>query len=145
MEYRNANPHTSADIAAQEAAIDAIRDEMAANAKDGAIGVVGQFLTVLLRMQPEHSPLITAEGKSIKGAMEAMKSTAAKHKSGSWAALDFQTGIQIVLEYYGFPELNAGTINSIMLSAAGLAPDPAPAAKPADEFDIDALLAGLEG
>ena len=139
-----ANPNTSA---AFEAAVDAIRDEMAANPKDGAIDIIGNFLSALLRLNPQHADKIIAEKKSIKGAMGAMKNEAAKHKSGSWGCVDFYTGMKIVLEYYGLPAMETSEINSIMNSIMEQSAAPAPKSAPApkDEFDIDALLADLEG
>lgn len=145
----NMNPRTSADMNAYEKAVDSIRDQMAANPKDGAIDIVGNFLTELLRLNPHHAPLILAEGKTIKGAMEEMKKEAAKHKSGSWAALDFYTGTRVVLKYYGLPDMEPCEINSVIngLMEHTTAPvsKPVQAPAPADEFDIDSLLADLEG
>lgn len=82
-----------------EQAVDKIRDELAANAKDGAIEIVGEFLTALLNMHPEYAEKIMAGKKTVRGAMEAMKTEAAKHKNGGWACLDFYNGIQCVLKY----------------------------------------------
>ena len=140
----NTNPSTSA---AFEAAVDKIRDEMAANPKDGAIDIIGNFLSELLRLNPHQANKITADKKSIKGAMEAMKREAAKNKSGSWGCVDFYTGMKIVLEYYDLPAMEISEINAIfngrMEQSAAPAPKSAPSTK--DEFDIDALLADLEG
>lgn len=139
-----ANPSTSAVF---ETVIDAIRDEMAANPKDGAIDIIGNFLCGLLRLNPQHAEKITAEKKSIKGAMRAMKNEAAKNKSGGWGCVDFYTGMKIVLKYYELPEMETSEINSVMngLMEQSTAPAarPAPAAK--DDFDIDDLLENLEG
>ena len=138
------NPNTSA---AFEAAIDKIRDEMAANPKDGAIDIIGNFLCELLRLNPEHAQLMLDEKKSIKGAMGEMEKEAAKNKSGSWGCVDFYTGIKIVLKYFDMPEMETGEIisitNSLMEQAAAPAKKIAPA--PKDDFDIDDLLAELEG
>ena len=142
------NTQTSA---VYEAAIDAIRDEMASNTQDVSIGVVGEFMTRMLMQRPEIADTIMAEGKSLKGAMGAMKEYAQKHRTGSYAAVDFFTGIGIVIEYYGIEKLSNSEIMTIGFSAIGMdAPQEpeAPArktAKDSDEFDIDALLDGLEG
>lgn len=131
-----------------EQATDKLRDEMAANTKDGAIEVIGEFLTVLIRTDPECAEKIMAEKKTIKGAMEAMKAEAAKHKNGSWACLDFCSGIRVVLKYFGLPEMQDCQILAMMNQAAGAigAPEAKPEQRPdptanADKsFDLDALL-----
>lgn len=128
-------------------AIDKIRDEMAAHAKDKAIEIVGEFLSTLLGMHPEYAEQILEGKKTIKGAMEAMRTEAAKHKNGSWACMDFISGIRCVLKYFNLPDMQDCQIMAVMNTAAA-APQPEvkpePAKKP-DELDIDALLAELEG
>lgn len=133
-----------------EQVIDKLRDEMAANAKDGAIEVIGEFLTALIRANPEHAEKIMEEKKTIKGAMEAMKTEAAKHKNDNVACLDFCAGIRVVLEYYGLPAMHNCQMLAVMEQAAGAISTPTPEekhkpAKPepvrnTDEFDLDALL-----
>lgn len=145
------NPNTSAVFTA---AMDSIRDEMAKNAKDGAIGIVGEFMTALLNDRPEIAEKITAKNKSLSGAMKAISEEARKHKTGNYAALDFNTGLNVVLEYFDIPKLEPAQIMNIAFSIAGAQGEPpaqpAPVrrkAKPevADALDIDALLDGLEG
>ena len=126
-----------------EQAIDKLRDEMAANAKDAAMGIVGEFMTALLDAKPEYAEKIMAEKKTIKGAMEAMKAKAEKNKHGSWASMDFFSGIKCVLKYYGLPDMQNCQIMAMMNAAAQ--PEPQPEIKPepaprADSFDLDALL-----
>lgn len=127
-------------------AIDKIRDEMAANAKDGAISITGEFLTMLLQAQPEYADKIMADKKTIKGAMAVMRDEAAKHKSGNYACIDYFTGIRCVLAYYGLPEMQNCQI--MALSTAAIIPAAPevtqPTVKADDDLDIDALLAELE-
>lgn len=125
-------------------AMDAIRDAMAHDAEDGAIQMVGQVLTELLRLRPEIAPQLAAEGKSLKGALEAMKKEAEKHRRGSWACLDGMEGMRIALDYYGisedgledaaqralFPKLH-GNDETLKMEATE------------DALDIDALLGRL--
>lgn len=126
-----------------EQAIDKIRDEMAANAKDGAMSVTGEFLTMLLQAQPEYADKIMADKKTIKGAMAAMRDEAAKHKNGNYACIDYFTGIRCVLAYYGLPEMQNCQI--MALTTAAIVPEVTqPTVKADDDLDIDALLAGLE-
>lgn len=127
-----------------EAATDKIRDEMAANAKDTAILVIGEFMTNLLAEKPETAEKIMAEGKSLKGAMSDMSDYGRKHKSGNYAAVDYFTGIGIVLEHFGIEKLSSMDIMRIGYRAGAVpeAPTQEPARKKhsADELDIDALL-----
>lgn len=126
------------------AATDKIRDEMAANAKDAAISVIGEFMTNLLMEKPETAENIMAEGKGLKGAMTAMSDYARKHKSGNYAAVDFFTGIGIVLEYFGVEKLSNTDIMRVGYRGGAIpeapAPEPAKKETAADELDIDALL-----
>lgn len=123
--------------------MDAIRDEMANAAEDGAIQMIGNILTELLRKRPEIAPRLAAQGKSLKGAMEAMKAEAQKHKHGSWACLDGMSGMRIVLGYYGIDEdgLEEAARKVMFDDARSCAAAPAP--KAADALDIDALLGRL--
>lgn len=63
----NTKPHTSADF---NIAMDLIRDEMAANASDGPIQMIGGILTSLLQRHPELADKLSAEGKGLKKAMD---------------------------------------------------------------------------
>lgn len=135
------NTHTSAVF---EAATDKIRDEMADNAKDAAISVIGEFLTSMLMEKPETAEKIMAEGKSLKGAMAAMSDYARKNKSGNHAAVDYFTGIGIVLEHFGIEKLSNTDIMRIGYRTGAVpdapAQEPAPKKPSADDLDIDALL-----
>lgn len=134
-----ANARTSAG----DRAMDAVRDEMARAAQDGAIQMIGNILTELLRMRPEIAPQLAAEGKSLKGALEEMKKEAAKHRQGSWACLDGMTGARIALEYYGIHAdgLEDAVRHALAPEARSCAAEHRP--QTADALDIDALLGRL--
>lgn len=73
-------------------ATDALRDEMAANAADASIQLVGNVMTQLLRRKPEIAEKIVPESKGIKKAMEAMKKEASKHKKEEIASRQVRIG-----------------------------------------------------
>ena len=146
----NMNPHTSA---VYQQAHDTIRDEMAKHAKDGAISILGEFFTELLAQRPEIAEKLIADKKSLHGGMEAMKAYASKYKNGSWAAVDFFTGINIVLEYYGLEKMEPCQIMAVAMRAGNMpeiVPETevygkvcTPSTATADATDIDALFAEL--
>lgn len=111
-----------------ERAIDRIRDEMAVAAKDRNVQYVGEQLTRHIMTHRGDAPKFYAEGKTIAGAMKKLEDYARQHKNGSMACVDPETGMRIILEYYGVKAGGAQT------------PSPKPAASIADELDLDALL-----
>lgn len=123
-----------------EQAIDKLRDEMAANAKDENIEHIGEFMTALLRNRPEYAGEILKD-KTIKGAYKAMEAVAKAEKKRSMGPYE---GFGIVLKYYGLPDMTKRQIWDLVLFETERE-EPERAAKPeptrhADEFDLDALL-----
>lgn len=121
--------------------MDKLRDEMA---KDNScyVRVVGEYLTNYLLYHPEAEAAILAEGKTIKGSLDAMRKEASKQKSGNVAVLDDETGFRIVREYFGIMDGSAAAGTS---SAPAGAPSPEgkaveSAATEPDPFDLDALM-----
>ena len=113
-------------------AMDAIRDEMAANPKDFGIQGVGEVMTALIRERPEIAQAVTAKGKTLKGAYQALYEYANKNKGGSNCYYMGPGKTQELLAgYYGF-------------DAAGQAEAPVNPHTSADTKDDD-LLALLEG
>lgn len=110
--------------------IDIVRDGMA---KDGgrAIKVLGDLLTEWLLARPEHAEL-DAGGKTLSGAMEAIKD-AARKQGGSWGVVDDQEGLRIALSYLGVNMDKVGT-------SAPVAADAACAGQTNSALDLDALL-----
>lgn len=138
-------------------AMDKLRDEMAENAGNRYVQVVGEYLTDYLLDHPEAEAAILADGKSIKGSLSAMEAEARKVKVGSVAVLDDQTAFGIVRGYFGivegerretssapasggtFPrgEGTGETAEDVIKKAENVAetqPDPV------DPFDLDALM-----
>ena len=122
-----AKPQAAADY---DRAVDRIRDEMA---KDGSryAQVVGDYLTGWLQSHPEGAWAILAEGRTIKGSLDAMKEAARKVSSGGVGILDDETAFGIVLEYYG---LGGGKPAAARTESAAAEPD---------GLSLDALLAGV--
>ena len=107
-----------------ERAIDAIRDEMAAKAKDLNVQYVGEQLTRHIMAHPADAGKFYAPGKTISGALKALEDYARQHRCGMMACVDPDTGMRIILEYYGVQAVEA----------------PKPARPVPDELDLDALL-----
>lgn len=113
-----------------ERAIDAIRDEMAGKAKDMNVQYIGEQLTKHIMAHPADAPLFYAEGKNIAGALAKLEGYARQHRNGSKACIDPDTGMRIILEYYGVQVGKAAQPTRL-------------GAKAADDLDLDALLGGL--
>lgn len=105
-------------------AMDKIRDEMA-KGKGAYVRVIGEFLTDWLLKHPEDGEKIMADGKTIKGSLEAMRVYAQNHKEGNVAVVDDETAFGIVLEYFGIKK--------------GAKPEQ-PHTSADDDFDLDALM-----
>lgn len=124
-----------------EGMIDRIRDEMAANAGDNMVQMIGEHLTAYLQKHPETE---LKKGASIKGAVNDMMVKAKKHAVNGMAALCFTSGMETVYEHMGLPwdKEECMRVQFSLYDAA--APLPA-SAKPdpqahADEFDLDMLM-----
>lgn len=103
-----------------------IRDEMAENAKNTYVQVVGDFLLEHLQQHPEAAEKILANGKSIKGSLNAMKEEARKHQVDGCGVLTDEEGYAVVLRYFGIDTT----------ATKPEAPEPA-SAKRGIEFDVD--------
>jgi len=85
-----------------EAAINKIRAEITANANNGYVNVIGEFLLQHLTVNPQSAEKILAEDKTIIKSLEAMRKEAEKKKVGNCAVLTDAEGFTVVLEYFGF-------------------------------------------
>lgn len=146
-------------------AIDKIRDEMAKKGSGRYVQVVGEYLTDYLQAHPEAAGAILAEGKTIKGSLDAMRQEAQKHREGNVAVLDDAAAFSVVLKYFGIKgEATAAAGTSSAPAGApspeGKAMETADAKKPSpsgeggatapgevvpqpDPFDLDALMGVL--
>ena len=160
-------PQTSAETEKTYAsAMDKIRDEMAAS-KDGQIQLLGEGLTAMLQLHTEWEQAILKKGKTIQGALEAVR----KNATGGCSA-PIQT-TKSLCGYYGIECKNPHVLalevavammggGRIPLSAMPAAPiergdeaagtssvSPSASHLPlkgkaeADPFDLDALIGAL--
>lgn len=90
-----------------------LRAEMAANAGNPYVQLVGKYLLDLLTTQPEAAEALTAEDKSILGSFAAMEAEARKKKTGNMAMLTPDKGYAIVRSYFGIPERKAPEVISL--------------------------------
>lgn len=138
--------------------MDKLRDEMAGT-KDEKIRLLGEGLTAMLQLHPEWEANISASGKSIAGALGAVK------KNAVGGCSDPVRTTKSLIEYYGIPcedprrlalEVTAGMMGgdedggtTSSGTAQGAVP-PSPkgegfgeAPDPVDLFDLDALMGGV--
>ena len=112
-----------------EQAIDKIRDEMASSAKDLNVQYIGEQLTKHIMAHPADAPKIYEGGKTIEGALKKLEEYARQHRNGSMACIDPETGMRIVLGYYGV------TADEQRPTAVARHP-----MMVSDDLDLDALL-----
>ena len=134
-------------------AVDKLRDEMAK--ADGQLRYLGEGMTVLLQLRPECEAAILEKGKTLSGALSAIRSAA---KGGVADPIASTTAI---CGYYGIPcpdpralalEINRALIGEVRgedegkgkrekgKGMAGEYEADADATADADLFDLDALL-----
>ncbi len=131
-----------------ERAIDKIRDEMA-NSKQGYVQMVGEALTEYLQQHPEAEEKLLQKDKTIEGAVKAVEAEARKNQKGNVGVVDPVKGYEIIMGYFGIDAKVSLSIGEA--AAAGTSPAPAGAPspkgrteeKPADPFDLDALIGAM--
>lgn len=133
----NRKPQTRADL-------DGLRDEMAAHPDDAMLCTVGEILTVYASDRPALAQMLTAEGKSLQGAIAAMRQAAMKKRKGEdCVALSMTEGMDAVLSYYGLPHDARGILRAALTLADGM-PEAVAAAPSRSRatagLDLDTLL-----
>lgn len=123
--------------------MDRIRDEMAKNAGNSMIQVIGDHLTAYLQLRPGTT---LKEGATIEGAIKRM-SAARKTAKGNMGALDFLEGMKIVYEEFGLEWSKQACMQAQMSAYDCMVAEMPVQTKtetqaPADEFDLDAFLGG---
>lgn len=107
-----------------------IEAEMAANAANPAIHLIGKMLLQHLRTNPGAASAILAKDKTLKGSYDAMRDEARKHHNhGGGAVLTDEEGFNMVLNYFGI---------TMPTSAHH-----SPSRRTAIDVDLDDLLGGL--
>lgn len=105
--------------------IDKIRDEMAREAADSPISVIGEYVTERIQ-----AGAVIEEGKTLAGAYKAMHDWANKNRGGKpCVCVPPSRAFAIVDEYFGFGRKEPQAIAEVKPAA--------------DELDLDALLGGL--
>ena len=131
-------------------AIDKVRDEMA-KAKGEKLQLLGEGVTAMLQMHPELEEKILAKGKTLSGALEAVRKGAVDGCS------DPIRTTKSLCAYYGIPCENphALALEVTVAMMGGETPSQSPSATalpltgasreeaPADPFDLDALMGVL--
>ena len=150
------SPQTSAETERTYAnAIDKIRDEMAGS-KGGQIQLLGEGLTAMLQLHPEWEKHVLEKGRTLAGALEAVR------KNATGGCSDPIQTTKSLCGYYGIecvnPHVLALEVTVAMMGGAGdttsfvsagaLPPSPEGEGsreepKEADPFDLDALLGVL--
>ena len=116
-------------------AMDKLRDEMAQE-KSSAVKMAGEMITLQLMADHGNAEKILADGKTIKGAYDAMKEHARKNRL---ECIPPDEACDIFAEYYGFTKLSFDEIWSAVKSGQKAKPQ-APAKAGLDDLDLDALL-----
>lgn len=126
------------------AVLDRLRDEMAAHPEDSMLLTVGELLTAYAGDHPAAIPALAAEGKTIQGAIDAMRDAASKRRNGaSCVALSMVDGMKIVFAYFGLPHDPRGILRAALLLAEEMpeAVVPTPMrSKATAGLDLDTLL-----
>jgi hypothetical protein len=114
--------------------------------KSGQITYLGEGLTALLGIHPQYAANIAAEGKTLKGCLEAIK------KGAKAGVSDPATSTKSICAYYGIEVEDANRlameVNMAMLGGSVPQTPAVPVAHCApapkrDDFDLDALLGVL--
>lgn len=148
-------PQTSAETEKTYAsAIDKIRDEMAGS-KDSKIQLLGEGLTAMLQLHPEWEQAILTKGKTIKGALDAVR------KNATGGCSDPIQTTKSLCGYYGIecknPHVLALEVAVAMMGGeTAVAQETTPSVSPstshlplkgkaegADPFDLDSILGVL--
>lgn len=84
--------------------LDKLRDEMAAHPDNSMLCTVGEILTVYASDHPTAIGALVAEGKTLDGAISAMRKVAEKKRNGvNMVALDMGEGMKAVFGYFEIP------------------------------------------
>ncbi|OBZ08904.1 hypothetical protein A8L34_22385 [Bacillus sp. FJAT-27264] len=127
-----------------EQAVNKLRAEMEAS-KNPYVKVVGEHILKVLGVNPAAAEKVLADGKTIAGALSAMKAEASKNKFDGMAMLTDEEGYAIALKYFGF--------DGAVVVPAAVVPAPTPAvsvtpsapvkAPPVFDLGLDDLLGDL--
>jgi hypothetical protein len=119
-------------------AIEKLKSEMAKNADNTYIQVVGGFLLQHLESNPQEAEKILATDKTIAKSLNEMQKEASKKKVGNCAVLTDQEGFVIVLKYFGMKAAAPKTSPAASIKESQEKKEQAPKPQPnsLDDFDI---------
>lgn len=107
-------------------AMDKIRDELAKQAGNPAVAVLGEYLTARLQAAPGIAGKILDKGKSLAGALARIREAARKKQVQGVGVVSDGEAFTLMEQYFGIPDAPA---------------KPQALADPAeDALDLDALL-----
>lgn len=120
-----------------ERAMDKIRDEMAKS--KGAVGMVGEIVTLYLQNEPANAEKILAKGKTLKGAYSAMRDYAREKRI---ECMTPDEAAERIAAYYGMEPVKITGLWGARLAEDKPQPEKAkPQARAdVDDLDLDALL-----
>lgn len=118
-------------------ALEKIRLEMAQNATNTYIQVVGGFLLQHLEQSPQDAEKILVTDKTIGKSLEEMRKEASKKKVGNCAVLTDQEGFAVVLKYFGIESTAHIAARAVPISVSSdKVIQSSVVSKPANDFDI---------
>jgi hypothetical protein len=82
-------------------AVSKLKNEMAQNANDTYVKVIGEFLLKHLELNPGSAEKVMNDGKTIKASLNEMQKEARKKQVNNCAVFSDQEGFEIVLKYFG--------------------------------------------
>ena len=97
--------------------IDTVRDGMAENSGDKALCHLGELLTAWAEKNRDKAAKAETDGKTLKGAMDAIRAEARKQTSGSTGVVSDADGVVIALEYFGIKQETQSSADSLDLDA----------------------------
>jgi hypothetical protein len=100
-----------------EEAIARVRAEIAGNANNPYVKVVGDFMVQHLTTNPQDAEKVLAQDKTIVKSLDAMRSAAEKKKVGNCAVLTDAEGFGVVLKYFGIDGLPVTPVTTIARAA----------------------------
>ena len=87
-----------------EKAMEKLRDELAKNAGNRVLTVIGEYVCDYLAAHPSAASLILAKDKTLTGAVNAMRTEARRTAKGNCGVLTDEEGFAIVRKYFGLAE-----------------------------------------
>lgn len=89
---------------------------------DSYTGQIGMMLLSWIDFADNAAELILTDGKTVKGAFEAVRDYASKNRTGNYACIPPAKGMELILEYFGQQEpqavIEGGLMYKVMIDGA---------------------------